>query len=78
MSVSLCKVLERRRRMGMERSCLRSRPQFDQGARRDLLAPMLGSCIGEGDLHDLFYGEELMLMLFNFQEASLILKEEPM
>jgi hypothetical protein len=68
----------RHRRMGMERSCLRSGPQFDQGARRDLLAPMSGSCIGEGDLRNLFDGEELRLMPFIFQETGLISKEEPM
>jgi hypothetical protein len=52
-------------------------PQFDQGAHRDLLASMSGSCIGEGDLRNLFDGEELRLMLFNFREAGLIPKKEP-
>jgi hypothetical protein len=52
--------------MGMERLHLRIRPWLDQGAHRDLLAPTSGSCIGEGDLQDLFDGEELRLMLFNF------------
>jgi hypothetical protein len=33
---------------------------------------------GKGDLWDLFEGEELRMMLFNFQEAGLILKAEPM
>jgi hypothetical protein len=51
--------------MGMERSRLWSGPRLDQGAHHDLLAPMLGSCIGEGNLRDLFDGEELRLMLFN-------------
>jgi hypothetical protein len=64
--------VRRHRRMGMERSCLRIRPRLDQGTCRDLLAPTSGSCIGEGDLRSLFDGEELMLMLFNFREASLI------
>jgi hypothetical protein len=60
--------------MGMERSCLRIGPWLDEGTRRDLLAPTSGSCIREGDLRDLFDGEELRLMLFNFREAGLILK----
>jgi hypothetical protein len=64
--------------MGMERSCLRIGPRLDQGACRELLALTSGSCIEEGDLRDLFEGEELSLMMFNFREASLITKEEPM
>jgi hypothetical protein len=59
----------RHRRMGMDRSCLRSGPRFDQGARHDLLASMSGSCIGEGDLQNLFDGEELRLMLFYFPRS---------
>jgi hypothetical protein len=64
--------------MGMEKSCLRSGSRLDQGTRRELLALTSRSCIGEGDLWDLFEGEELRLMFFNFWEAGLILKEEPM
>ena len=64
----------RSRRMGMERSRLR----LDQGGQRELLSSTSGTCIGEGDLRDLFEGEELRMMLFNFQEAGLILKAEPM
>jgi hypothetical protein len=70
--------VRRHRRMGMEMSRLRSRPRLNQGARRELLASTSRSCIREGDLRDLFEGEELRLMLFNFQEAGLIPKEEPM
>jgi hypothetical protein len=64
----------RSHRMGMERSRLR----LDQGGQRELLSSTSGTCIGEGDLRDLFEGEELRMMLFNFQEAGLILKAEPM
>jgi hypothetical protein len=64
--------VRRHRRMDMERSCLWIGPWLDQGTRRDLLAPTSRSCIGEGDPQSLFDGEELMLMLFNFREASLI------
>jgi hypothetical protein len=59
-------VSRRHRRMGMERSCLRIGPRLDQGTRRVILAPMAGSCFGEGDLWAVFDGEELRLMLFNF------------
>jgi hypothetical protein len=65
-------------RMGMERSCLRIGPLLDQGTCRVIQAPMAESCFGEGDLRALFEGEELRLMLFNFCEASLISKQEPM
>jgi hypothetical protein len=70
--------VRRDRRMGMERFRLQSGPRLDQGAHRELLASTSGSCIGEGGLQDLFEGEELRLMLFNFREAGLIPKEEPM
>jgi hypothetical protein len=39
---------------------------------------MSGTCIGEGDLRNLFEGEELRMMLFNFLEAGLIPKAELM
>jgi hypothetical protein len=64
----------RRHRMGMERSRLR----LDRGSQRDLLSSTAGTCIGEGDLRNLFEGEDLRMMLFNFREAGLILKVEPM
>jgi hypothetical protein len=70
--------IRRHRRMGMERSRLRIGPRLDQGTYRDLLAPVAGSCFREGDLRDLFDGEELRLMLFNFREAGFIPKQEPM
>jgi hypothetical protein len=50
----------------------------DRGGQRDLLSSSSGTCIWEGDLRNLFEGEELKMMLFNFQEASLIPKAEPM
>jgi hypothetical protein len=64
----------RRCRMGIERTRLR----IDQGGQRDLLSSSLGTSIGEGDLWNLFEGEELKMMLFNFWEAGLIPKAEPM
>jgi hypothetical protein len=62
------------RRMGMERTHLR----VDQDGQQDLLSSSFGTCIGEGDLWSLFEGEELRMMLFNFHEAGLIPKAEPM
>jgi hypothetical protein len=64
----------KRRQMGMERTRLR----VDRGGQRDLLSSSSGTCIGEGDLWNLFEGEELKMMLINFREAGLIPKAEPM
>jgi hypothetical protein len=64
----------RHRRMGMERTRLR----VDRGGQRDLMSLSFGTSIGEGDLLNLFKGEELKMMLFNIQEAGLIPKAEPM
>jgi hypothetical protein len=49
--------VRRRRRMGMERSRLRGGLRLDRGAQRELLSSTSGTCIGEGDLRDLFEGE---------------------
>jgi hypothetical protein len=64
--------------MGMERSRLRIGPQLDQGTRRVILAPTARSCFGERELLALFDSEELRLMQFNFREANIISKQEPM
>jgi hypothetical protein len=64
----------RRRRMGLERTRLR----VDRGNQCDLLSSSFGTSIGEGDLWNLFEGEELKMMLFNYREAGIILKVEPM
>jgi hypothetical protein len=60
--------------MGMERSRLR----LNRGSQRDLLCLTSRTCIGEGDLRNLFEGKELRMILFNFWEAGLIPKAEPM
>jgi hypothetical protein len=57
----------RRRWMGMERTRLR----VDRSGQRDLLSSSSGTCIGEGDLQNLFEGEELKMMLFNFVRWAL-------
>jgi hypothetical protein len=64
----------RRRRMGMERDRLR----VDRFGKRELLSSPIGTSIGEGDLRNLFEGEELKIMLFNYREAGIIPKVEPM
>jgi hypothetical protein len=71
-------VSRRQRRMGMERSRLRIGPRLDQGTHRVILAPTAESCFGERDLRAIFDGKGLRLMLFNFHEAGLIPKQEPM
>ena len=64
----------RHRRMGMERDRL----QVDRFGKRELLSSPIGTSIGEGDLWNLFEGEELKIMFFNYREAGIILKDEPM
>jgi hypothetical protein len=64
----------RRCRMGMERGRLR----VDRVGKRELLSSPIGASIGEGDLRNLFEGEELRIMLFNYREMGIIPKVEPM
>jgi hypothetical protein len=64
----------RRHRMGLERTRLR----VDRGSQHDLLSSSIGMSVGEGDLRNLFEGEELKIMLFNYWEAGIIPKVEPM
>jgi hypothetical protein len=55
-----------------------TRLRIDRGGQRNLLSSLFGTSIGEGDLRNLFEGEELKMMLFNYWEASIIPKAEPM
>jgi hypothetical protein len=64
----------RHRQMGMERDHLR----VDRFGKRELLSSPIGTSIGEGDLQNLFESEELRIMLFNYREAGIIPKVEPM
>jgi hypothetical protein len=64
----------RRRRMGIERDRLR----VDRNGKRELLTSPIGTSIGEGDLWNLYEGEELKIMLFNYREMGIIPKVEPM
>jgi hypothetical protein len=56
----------------------RERSQSKEGPRRIVLAPTTERGFEEQDLRALFDGEELTLMLFNFLEAGLIPKAEPL
>jgi hypothetical protein len=58
----------------MECGCLR----VDRTGKRELLSSPIGTSIGEGELRNLFEGEELRIMLFNYREMGIIPKVEPM
>jgi hypothetical protein len=62
------------RRMGMEWDRL----LVDWFGKRELLSSPIGTSISEGDLWNLFEGEEFKIMLFNCREAGIIPKVEPM
>jgi hypothetical protein len=64
----------RPRRTGMERGHL----QVDGISKRELLSSLIGASIGEGDLQNLFEGEELRIILFIYREMGIIPKVEPM
>jgi hypothetical protein len=50
----------------------------DGAGKRELLSSPAGASVGEGELRNLFEGEELRIMLFNYREMGLIPKVEPM
>jgi hypothetical protein len=54
--------------MGMEHGRLR----LDRVGKRELLSSPTGASIGEGDLQNLFEGEELRIMLFNYKEMGIV------
>jgi hypothetical protein len=56
----------------------RGRLRVDQTGKRELLSLPIGASIGEGELRNLFEGEELMIMLFNYREMGIIPKVELM
>jgi hypothetical protein len=64
----------RRHRSEMEGGRLR----VDRASKRELLSSPIGASVGEGELRNLFEGEELRIMLFNYREMGIILKVEPM
>jgi hypothetical protein len=50
----------------------------DGTGKRELLSSPIGVRVGEGELRNLFEGEELRIMLFNYREMGIIPKVEPM
>jgi hypothetical protein len=50
----------------------------DGTGKRELLSSSAGVSVGEGELQNLFEGEELRIMLFNYREMGIIPKAEPM
>jgi hypothetical protein len=64
----------RHHRSEMERGRLR----VDGTGKRELLSSPTGVSVGEGELRNLFEGEELRIMLFNYREMGIIPKVEPM
>jgi hypothetical protein len=50
----------------------------DGASKRELLSSPAGASVGEGELRNLFEGEELRIMLFNYREMGINLKVEPM
>jgi hypothetical protein len=51
------------------------RLRVDGASKRELLS---SPAVGEGELRNLFEGEELRIMLFNYREMGIIPKVEPM
>jgi hypothetical protein len=54
------------------------RLRVDGTGKRELLPSLIGASVGEGELRNLFEGEELRIMLFNYWEMGIIPKVEPM
>jgi hypothetical protein len=54
------------------------RLRVDGASKRELLSLPVGASVGEGELRNLFEGEELRIMLFNYREMGIIPKVEPM
>jgi hypothetical protein len=52
--------------------------RVDGTAKRELLSSPAGASVGEGELRNLFEGEELRTMLFNYREMGIIPKVEPL
>jgi hypothetical protein len=54
------------------------RLRVDRAGKWELLSSPVGASVGEGELRNLFEGEELRIMLFNYREMGIIPKVEPM
>jgi hypothetical protein len=53
------------------------RLRVNGASKRELLSSPAGASVGEGELRNLFEGEELRIMLFNYREMGIIPKVEP-
>jgi hypothetical protein len=54
------------------------RLRVDGTGKRELLSSPVEASVGEGELQNLFEGEELRIILFNYREMGIIPKVEPM
>jgi hypothetical protein len=52
------------------------RLRVDGTGKRELLSSSIGVSVGEKELRNLFEGEELRIMLFNYREIGIISKVE--
>jgi hypothetical protein len=68
------RAVAKRRVSEVEGSHLR----VDGAGKRELLSSPAGTSVGEGELRNLFEGQELRIMLFNYREIGIIPKVEPM
>ena len=79
------RAVAKRRVSELSRSGRRHRGEMESGrlgvngtGKRELLSSPIGASVGEGELRNLFEGEELRIMLFNYMEMGIIPKVEPM
>jgi hypothetical protein len=79
------RAVAKRRVSELSRSGRRHRSEMESGrlrvdgtGKQELLSSPAGASVGEGELQNLFEGEELRIMMFNFREMGIILKVEPM
>ena len=77
------RAVAKRRVSELSRSGRRYRSEMESGrlrvdGTRELLSSPTGVSVGEGELRNLFEGEELRIMLFNYREMGIIPKVEPM
>jgi hypothetical protein len=79
------RAMAKRRVSELSRSGRRCRSEVERGrlrvdgtGKRELLSSPIGLSLGEEELRNLFEGEELGIMLFNYREMGIIPKVEPM
>jgi hypothetical protein len=79
------RAVAKRRVSELSRSDRRHRGEVEGGrlrvdgtGKRELLSSPAGASVGEGELRNLFEGDGLRIMVFNYREMGIILKVEPM